>query len=34
MSLHRRWSEWIGGQTDDTFDAFWEEYSLCGGTHL
>jgi hypothetical protein len=27
MSLHRRWSEWIGGQTDDTFDAFWEEYS-------
>ena len=25
MSLYKRWSEWIGGQTDDTFDDFWDQ---------
>jgi len=27
MSLYQQWNEWIQGQTDDTFDAFWEKYS-------
>ncbi len=27
MNLYQQWNEWIQGQTDDTFDAFWEKYS-------
>lgn len=27
MSLYKQWNELIGGQSDDTFDAFWEKYS-------
>ena len=27
MNLYQQWNEWIQGQNDDTFDAFWEKYS-------
>ena len=27
MSLYQQWNEWIQGQNDDTFEAFWEKYS-------
>lgn len=27
MTLYEQWNELIGGQSDDTFDAFWETYS-------
>jgi hypothetical protein len=27
MSLYQQWNEWIQGQNDETFDAFWEKYS-------
>lgn len=27
MNLYQQWNEWIQGQNDDTFDAFWETYS-------
>ncbi len=27
MSLYKQWTDLIEGQTDDTFEEFWEEYS-------
>lgn len=27
MTLYKQWNELIEGQSDDTFDAFWEKYS-------
>ena len=27
MSLYKQWVDLMEGQTDETFDAFWKEYS-------
>ncbi len=27
MSLYQQWNEWIQGQSEETFDSFWEKYS-------
>ena len=30
MSLYKQWVDLMEGQTDETFEAFWEEYSKNG----
>ena len=34
MSLYKQWVDLMEGQTDETFDAFWKEYSETGNTYL